>query len=148
MKRLYIENSPINEKEVLTNAQRAADLKGLPEPKTIQDFFTYVIGEALSNGEKIWKAIQECDEIYMDTALIPMFGVGGGTLFNNFMCKAIACQMTRKKLYFLTYFPDIWWNELDEHLVSQTLGVNQVYTFSEDGNSFQLARLKKILNEY
>lgn len=148
IKRVYIEIAELEEKELMRNATHAAIAHGLTSPSSPEAFFHNIIGDALSNGDKIWAAILESDEIYMDSALIPQWGVGGGVLFNNFMYRAIQEQITGKKIFFLVQFDTIWWNEMDEELIAQTLDKNPVYTMSEEWDAFILQPLEKILNEF
>lgn len=74
---------------------------------TYEAFFDSIIVGAVNDSQATWDRIKLSDEIYMDTALYPLFGgsdMGSPMLFNAMMHKAIEEKVIGKQVYiFRTY---------------------------------------------
>lgn len=133
MKRLYIENGPMEfNEDVFGTAQRQVYIWKNIKVGADEKVFDIVIDDASNKTTDLLKAIQECDEIYTRTS----FCRGGeGTidsadLFDKLMESVISKNITNKTLYILNEYDRIMWNELDHKLLDKAFKKNYIYTLN------------------
>ena len=153
IKRLFLETDVLQADE-LRSAQR--QVSNYLEDKGIafsKDVFDEVKDFAWHKGEDAWEAVKRCDEIYSDSALVPLCGYGSYTgsvvVMDVMMQKAITENIKGKSLYFLRSFDDIKWDGIDYKLFKKCFkkGVNDLYAREYDkeyNTRFELVDVSKI----
>jgi len=151
IKRLFLETDVLQDDE-LRSAQR--EVANYLEDKGIRfskDVFDEVKDFAWHKGEDAWEAVKRCDEIYSDSALVPLCGYGSYTgsvvVMDVMMKKAIDEKITGKSLFFLRSFKDIEWDGIDYKLFKKCFTKNKIYTLEHDADwnaRFDLIDVSKV----
>jgi len=153
LKRLFLETDVLQDDELRYAQREVADYledKGITFCKNV---FDEVKDFAWHKGEDAWEAVKRCDEIYSDSALVPLSGYGSYTgsvvVMDVMMKKAIDENIKGKSLYFLRSFEDIEWDGIDYNLFKKCFakGINNLYTrkYDKDYNTrFEIVDVSKM----
>lgn len=141
IKRLFIETDILHESELKSAQRRVANIledAGIPFGK---DVFDETKDFAWHDADAAWEAVKRADEIYGDSALVPLCGYGSYTgapvVMDVMMKKAIDENITGKSLFFLRAFKDIEWEGVDNKLMKIAFKKNKLFTMEYDGNDYK-----------
>lgn len=144
LSRLFVEIDPHPQITIGIISMLACNIHKLP---LSGDFFDQVIFNADLKKEEVWDAIKKHDGIYCSTSLELRIGVSGGALFNYFMQKAIAEQVTGKNIFIFREYKDIDWRRLNPELVDQSLRANSLFTSDEKFVNWVRVDIDQLLKE-
>jgi len=138
VKRLFIESATINNAE-LNHSKRAVryilEDQNLSYPDGV---FDEIVDFAWKQADRAWEAVKRADEIYGDSSLTPLNGIGSYSgspvVMDVMMQKTIDENITGKSLFFLRPFDDIDWDEIDTELLKQAFVNNKLFTYETDDN--------------
>ncbi len=147
MRRLFIETDVLQESELDTARITVAGIlreKGIPYSDNV---FDETKDFAWHEADEAWDAVKRADEIYGDSALVPICGVGtysgAPVIMDTMMRKTIDEGIKGKSLYFLRPFKDIWWDEIDRDLMRKAFKENKLFTleFDDDECEYQFTEV-------
>lgn len=125
MKKLFIEN------DSRFDESRMGTLSKLFDKNYLKSSFDIVITDASFNGPEVLKAILQCDEIYMDTALVYNPFGDATTLFNNMMYYAIKENITGKSVYIFRQLDEVQWDGLKADFMDKAFKQNYLYVIAK-----------------
>jgi hypothetical protein len=125
IKRLFIE---IDSRNSHNDWKIESSLDGIQETSKNEskDFWWKIVDNA-RREENLFNFIKEADEIYMDTAIVPLvFGtsIGSPELWNNMMCLATEHKLSEKQIFIHRLYKDIQWSNLDKKLLKKAFKKN------------------------
>ncbi len=151
--RLFIETDVLQQEELETATFIVSDIldhKGLLYSKGV---FDSTVEFAFTEPQKAWEAVKKADEIYGDSALIPLGGIGTNTgapvVMNVMMYNAIQEGIEGKSVYFLRAYKDIHWDGIKEELVHKAFINNKLFTLetNDDESRFVEVDTENFTNE-
>lgn len=146
-RRIFIE-SDILQADEFRNAQReVSDLAKSKGLKYVDRVFSQVLDFAWHDLEKTWDAVKKADEIYSDSALMPLVGnsyMGAPVIFNGMCERAIKENVEGKSVFILRSLKDIHWDMIDIKLMKQAFRKNSLYMYDDERENIIKIDVSKI----
>jgi hypothetical protein len=90
---------------------------------------------AWHNLEKTWEAVKNADEIYAETALLPLSGgsySGAPVIFDGMCERAIKEKVKGKDVYILRDVTDVEWDQIDLDLMVKAFKHNRLFAYGDE----------------
>lgn len=149
-RRIFIESDILQAHE-FRDAQRT--ISGLAEDnglKCVDRVFSEVLDFAWHDLEKTWKAVKLADEIYADSALMPLCGnsyMGAPVIFNGMMERAIKEKITGKSVYILRPSKDIYWAMIEIKLMKKAFAKNKLFMYDDKYDNLVEINIKELVTK-
>ena len=134
MKRIFVEIDRVEED--IDTYQRIVCLHNNMSPDLEDTIFDEVFLNAGLRVNEVWTAIQEADEIYCSTALIPQYmeAMDSRTLFNSLLYKAEQAGTKGKSVYILRPKSSIRWENIKASLAEKVFKHNKLFCLDKEIN--------------
>lgn len=146
-KRIFIESDILKADELGSaqrKAKRMAEANGL---KCVDRVFSQILDFAWHDLEKTWASVKNADEIYADSALMPLtYGsyVGAPVIFNGMCERAIKEKIVGKSVYILRPITSIQWDMIDIKLMKKAFKKNDLYMYDDSYSNLVKVDVSKI----
>lgn len=132
MKRIFIDSDVLQPDELRTAQRRLHLIFEGNGTEHIPEIFDAAVDFAWHDGDKAWEYVKSADEIYANTSLCPLCGVGTYTgsvvVMDVMMQKAIDENITGKSIFFMRPAKDIDWDGIDLELMPKAFENNKLFT--------------------
>lgn len=142
-RRLFIETDILKEEDLERAREKVSDILGREGIEYPDEVFDDTKDFAWHEMKEAWESVKRADEIYGDSALVPIVGgyTGAPVIMDTMMRKTIEEGIEDKSLYFLQPYDSIWWQEIDWKPLGKAFAKNKLFTMEFNNSEYEFVQV-------
>lgn len=146
-RRIFIESDVLHASALQSAQWEVEEFCEQKGEKHVRRVFSDILDYAWHDLEKTWEAVKKADEIYADSALMPLSGGsynGAPVIFNGMCERAIKEGVTGKSVIILRPLKEINWGMIDGKVMKKAFVKNKLFMYAEDRTNLIQIDVKKL----